>query len=246
MAKELDNFINNVCCADEWIAGPENHDFVLKMADILRKSYRGDELKRPDGYYKEENNVYIIEHFEFDSSKPFKGSLNKVELDRVNKDFNKVQNTQSIYHNQLNCNYTYDFYKKRLEETYNNHYKKIDGYKEILKNMGIINDNSIVTTIFCIEDTSALGSTNYKNYKPYIILPTHCKSFLDLFEQSLDLDIVICRSSYRNQVSFLDKNNISYYRNKELEDNEIMLIDWNPQVAGFSIDIPNNMSNTGK
>ena len=91
MAKELDNFIKNVCSASDWIAGTENHVHVLKIADVLRKSYRGDELKRPDGYYKEGNDVYMIEHFEFDSSKPFKGSLNKVELDRVNKDFNKVQ-----------------------------------------------------------------------------------------------------------------------------------------------------------
>ena len=148
MAKELDNFINNVYSMEEWIAGPENHDFVLKMADILRKSYRGDELKRPDGYYKEENNVYIIEHFEFDSSKSFKGSLNKVELDRVNKDFNKVQNTQSIYHNQLNCCYQYEYYKRRLENTYNSHYEKIAAYKEILKNRGIINDNSLVPQYF--------------------------------------------------------------------------------------------------
>ena len=31
MAVELDNFINNVCSADEWLAGPENHDFVEKL-----------------------------------------------------------------------------------------------------------------------------------------------------------------------------------------------------------------------
>lgn len=240
MAKELDNFIKNVCSASDWIAGTENHVHVLKIVDVLRKSYRGDELKRPDGYYKEGNDVYMIEHFEFDSSKPFKGSLNKVELNRVNKDFNKVPNAQSIYYNQINCNYTYDYYKKRLKDTYNNHYEKIDGYKEILKNMGIINCNSTVTTIFCIEDTSALGSILYKDNMQHIILPTRCKSFLDLFEESFDLDIVICRSAYHNNVSFLDKNNINYYRSNELEDNDIELINWNPQVVGFSI-----MLNTG-
>ncbi|MEE3350357.1 MAG: hypothetical protein VZR09_10015 [Candidatus Gastranaerophilaceae bacterium] len=62
---------------------------------------------------------------------------------------------------------------------------------------------------------------------------------MDLYEQSPDLDIVICRSSYRNQVSFLDRNNISYYRKTELKASDIELIDWNPQVAGLAINIPN-------
>jgi len=31
MAVELDNFINNVYGAAEWIAGPDNHDFVEKL-----------------------------------------------------------------------------------------------------------------------------------------------------------------------------------------------------------------------
>ncbi len=31
MAKELDNFINNVYSMEEWIAGLNNHDFVEKL-----------------------------------------------------------------------------------------------------------------------------------------------------------------------------------------------------------------------
>jgi len=236
MAVELENFIAKVSGVPQWQIGNETEENVSQDINALFKSYRGEELKRPDGYFIDDNTGYIIEHFEFDSSEPVAGSLNRRELDRVDKHFKDNLVLDTVCNQQLNCDYKYKFYKLRLETVFNKHYKNINDYKNILKEKGLQNDTNI-KTIFCIEDTSALGSIYYDDNRKFILAPTYCLSFLELFEKSTDLDIVITYSeggSSSKVVTYLDRNNIQFYKGNALIDEEIKLINWNVNVASFS------------
>ena len=241
MAVELDNFIEKVSNVPKWEIGNENEENASVVAGVLFNSYRGEELKRPDGYYIDDGVSYVIEHFEFDSSEPVSGSKNRRELDRANKYFRDNVVLDTVLHQQLKCDYKYSFYKARLEEVFKRHYDKIHEYKDIVREK-MSTDKDNIKTIFCIEDTSALGSIHYDEDGHKIILaPTYCLSFLELFEKSTDLDAVITYSegSSSNQVvTYLDRENLQSYKKYALRDEEIKLINWNVNIASIFMLLP--------
>ena len=81
MAVELDNYIKKIFSVSEWETGIERNDYVGNISNIICYSHREEEQERPDGYFIDNNIGYVIEHFEFDSSEPIAGSLNRKELD---------------------------------------------------------------------------------------------------------------------------------------------------------------------
>lgn len=240
MATELENFIEKVSNVPEWEIGNENDENISKIIYALLNSYRGEELKRPDGYYINDDSCYIIEHFEFDSSEPIAGSQNRRELDRADKYLKDNVIFDTVCRQSLNCDYKYQFYKTRLETTFTSHYKNINAYKNIIRERVSL-DNLTIKTVFCIEDTSALGSVYYDDERKLILAPTYCLSFIKLFENSPNLDIVITYSEVNSTskiVTLLDRNNLQYYKEKALRDEDIKLINWNVNIASFSTIIP--------
>ena len=211
-------------------------------------------FERPDGYLIDENLVYIIEHFEFDSSKitKKKGSISRRELGRVSREFKKYPaDNESAYIDELNIASSADSYINNAIQNMQNHYAKIKDYKNNLMLSNIIHPCSIVKVGFFIEDVTQLGSCYKSDNGLYPLNLVNCKEFLDYFDSCEDLDFCLCSNlSYENNdifslfnpslcptihrnLYFISKSSIAKYRQSQMSLKEIQYISFIPQVRGI-------------
>ncbi len=225
-------------------------EYENEVASLIKKMEQF-EKPSPDGYSKIGNKVLIIEHFEFDSAqkiykgKESKGSKNRKELDRVEKEVKKsLIEGNNFSKNVINCKYNIEQYIQNAISGFENHYKKIPSYKEHLRAENIINDDTETKVMFLIEDITPLTNLDCKSKKPIILVK--CDKFLDIFEKNKHVDYILCFSEDNKQddifsdhkteknIYFLSQSSIENYRNNELKVNEIEIIDLGlPQVSAF-------------
>ena len=87
----------------------------------------------PDGFCKYEDNVLIIEHFEFDSSNiNKKGSKNRQEIFRTSKYKPQKDVGIEIYRDEIKCDYTIENYVDNFEKQINELDEK---YKESFRDV---------------------------------------------------------------------------------------------------------------
>lgn len=103
---------------------------------------------------------------------------------------------------------------------------------------GLLSESKKVTTIFFIEDSTLLGNTFDsgewdKPSTPLILL--HCDFFLDLFENSPDLDCVIFGRFYDRGLWYIDHSIIDTYREHEVDTRNIQLFNYSPRSSGFKV-----------
>ena len=211
-------------------------------------------FERPDGYLAAENIVYIIEHFEFDSSKVVKkkGSISRSELGRVNREFEKYPvNSESAYLDELHIAPSADSYIKNAIQNMQNHYGKIQDYKDNLLSAGIITSSSIVRVGFFVEDVTQLGSY----YKADNVLQplnlVNSQEFIDNFVSCADLDFCLCANSYgtndifsvfspsfrgstiHRRLYFLSKLSIATYRQSQMSIAGMEYMAFTPRTVGL-------------
>lgn len=90
------------------------------------------EWDKPDGFSKLGDEVFIFEHFEFDSSTKSikKGSLNRQEIARVNRESSKMPPVDgAIMSDCICCEYNMKQYVDNAINVFNDHYEKITSYK---------------------------------------------------------------------------------------------------------------------
>ena len=205
VAKRLHEFLKSLYMSDEFksflykyvinkdlmFEGNQEIEFK-KMSDFFNSGI--NLLDRPDGFCKCEDNVLIIEHFEFDSSrKNSKGSTNRQELFRASNKKPSSHKEFEIYHDEIKCDYTIENYVNNAINNLNNHYKKVNYYIDSLKKEKIIANTSNVEILFCIEDTTVLGNFNSENGKPLFLL--YCAEFIQAIKPLTKLDYILCGSS---------------------------------------------------
>ena len=202
------------CSADkEYLEGLKNNYFPnLKPCK-----------KRPDAHSIVDNTILLIEHFEFDSSKPTsKGSIQhkisaqtdrEIESILFNDDFAVVAECV-----EKNGKYYVDNFSKQFKH----HLSRIDEYKiDIQIELSTKFSNFLVG--FVIEDSTCFGSTYYDKGIKYVDL-TLCKEFLDLFENTQGLDFVFFTSAKNDGTrfaSFVFKDSISEHRLHQIEVSKI-------------------------
>ena len=211
-------------------------------------------FERPDGYLTAENEIYIVEHFEFDSSKVAKkkGSISRSELGRVSREFEKYPvNSDSAYIDELQIAPSADSFIKNAVQNMQNHYGKIQGYKDNLLSAGIINPNTIVRVGFFIEDVTQLGSYHKTDSGLQPLSLVNCQEFLDNFESCTDLDFCLCanshgandifslfssplpRSTIHRCLHFLSKASIAKYRQNQKSIAGIEYMAFIPRTVGI-------------
>ena len=187
--------------------------------------YDGQRISRdaPDMVCLNGATALIIEHFEFDCYRAGKkGSKNKQEQARISKQGESLEIPEDglVYTDTIHGKSSYEDYIKNLTVNFNSHYKKIEAYKQNLLNDGLITPETNIKVSFLIEDVSPLPCT-YKermnesmNMKPIEL--AHSPEFLALFENSPELDYVLSCSttSDGHKVWFIDRNEISFYKNE--------------------------------
>ena len=233
MKNELRLFINNFLeNRDIKFFGEQETEFNNLLKFFNSRIYTYD---HPDGFCKYEDNVLIIEHFEFDSSNiNKKGSKNRQEIFRTSNYKPQKDVGIEIYRDEIKCDYTIENYVDNLIENFNNHYCKIEEYKDDLKEEKIITDNTHIETIFCIEDTTALGNIDSSTGEP--LIPLMCNEFIELIKSCTKLDYIIAGSSFgqNNYTWFSCTSKIDNYIKNSYDRNSKKIANLNPQtIIGF-------------
>lgn len=209
-------------------------------------------FERPDGYLVSADTVYIIEHFEFDSSEVLKGSTSRIELGRTEREFEKYPVDSRVpYSDELNITQSINNYMDNAIQNMRNHYKNIQKYKENLFDLGDVENKSFKVGFF-IEDKTVLGSHCKTNRGFQALSLVDCQQFLDEFENCTELDFCICanrftsgdmfslfgaapRSTMRGQLYFLSKASLHIYREKQKSISDIEYISIPTRTLGIKI-----------
>ena len=144
--------------------------------------------ERPDILSIYDNKIVAIEHFEFDSStaKNKKGSQNRIEIARVQRENNS--------HDKINCNYTTDNYIRNAIKNFENHYNRIEHYIENLKKEKVIKPHMEIKNLFLIEDATILGNIDINTKRSFSIL--HCDMFLNKLKNANKIDYILAFNSF--------------------------------------------------
>lgn len=171
--------------------------------------------ERPDILIISDTKIYGVEHFEFDDFKRKKGSTGKATIKKFEKDFkNDFKNTnmkdgyftKGIDLSKENLSTGYDFFVNNFLESFDEHYKKIDEYKENISNyLKDHNLNKEIEILFLIENSSLFTPLISKeNLQGCVYLPFHSKEIFEKLNNSPKLNGFIYLASFSN------KENISY------------------------------------
>lgn len=217
--------------------------------------------ERPDGYLVSRDTVYIVEHFEFDSSQTSrKGSTSRQELGRTKREFAAYPvDSGDAYTDALDIAPTMECYLENAERNMQGHYAKLSEYMERLKENGIIGDGSIVKCGFYIEDVTVLGNYTQDDNGLHPLLLTECKQFLDMFEDCPELDFCLCASSHRNpscdifslfdlkggispqmqrQLHFVSKASIQAHRARQKDTTALVFRTFSTNTLGIKVSFP--------
>ena len=246
MENEVTHFVEKYCQGSEIYYEGTGHG-VLEFRDFCKYTIVTDES--PDMFVKHEqkNAVLIMEHFRFDSSHTSKrkGSKYQCELSQIRQ---SMQSMTPISENlvrkstQIQTEKSYNNYVRNITENFQKHYTKIPLYRKNLEDIGIIDNLTDVKIMFCIEDITVFGNAvegDELNPLTPVVL-ARCPEFLDLLEQSPNVDYVLaCSESYytntRNHIFFIDRHEIQEYKRKSIDYKTKYFYDSKHRTTGIKI-----------
>ena len=220
--RDFDNIIRCLTCKSKITCNEEDGKNIKNLQPYFI-SLKPTQ-KRPDAYSVIDDNILVLEHFQFDNSKSTKKGSNQnlvsAETDRQLKIMSREDNEVTVMTEFVSR--TGKYYIDNFKQQFTNHAKNIEGYKlDIQKELKKEFNKWMVG--FIIEDASFLGSL-YRDSNLYCVDLTTDKEFLDLFEQTKNLDFVIF-SMTNNQdakiFSFLSRECINKQRKRQIEVSKI-------------------------
>lgn len=125
---------------------------------------RFEPFERPDIILPLEDNIFAIEHFEFDASNlARKESTDKRQFAERGRIFNNEFNQQHIPNEPfvsnilVNTQYSHQNYINNFKNGFENHVNKIEKYKENLVEKGKSKNLEDIVICFFVEETTPLG-----------------------------------------------------------------------------------------
>ncbi len=180
--------------------------------------------ERPDFYYIESDICYICEHFEFDASinKAKKGSMFKraehqtrVKIKHEFEDKmtnNPPSETEISNYGAISKGIHYkqdkNSWKSNFISAFDNHYLKIEDYRNNLISKKIINDKTIIKYIFIIEDTTIFGA--FKNIKmDKICYPFDFSFGIDVLQKAKRVNYFIFLNESQEELFFVNRSSFN-------------------------------------
>lgn len=200
--------------------------------------------KRPDAYAVIEDDILLLEHFQFNNTKVTKkGSEQHKVAAKSEQEFKRklVKDGDFAVLNEY-VERNGKSYIENFQTQFNSHYNKINDYKaEIQKQLK--KDFKNIYIGFLIEDASSLGSIYLNKDKMYCLDLLQTKEFLDVFEKAAKLDFAIfSMTGNANNLyqSFISRRSIDERRKNEIIANNIAAFLFEHSfVASGLIDIQN-------
>lgn len=198
--------------------------------------------KRPDAIAENETTLLLLEHFQFDNSRlNKKGSLQNQTAAKTKRELNNLLTDKefaTVNESVKKCGL---YYIENFRKQFDSHVKSIDSYKhEIQEESKKKYDKYLMG--FIIEDSSPLGSVYFDGGLKCVDL-VYSKEFLDVFEQTPQLDFVVFAMTGNEDnriLSFISQNTISLHRERQITVSSISkFLFENSICAGGKIYIPN-------
>ena len=223
-----------------------NDSLVSRFCDVL---YYGKtvECDAPDMYIKIDNEIWILEHFEFDCYKANrKGSTYKREKNRIDRAESELEPSEKgvVFHDTIKADSSYVNYIDNVTRSFRSHYEKVEQYKKNLLEEKIADDKTDFKIIFLVDDVSPLGSSYVDErgiWRPIVL--SHSKKFLQLLEESPLVDGVLSVSCGNSEkyIWFIDRRQINEYYNNVEDYDSCKFMDFKPHVVGVKIAIPDEL-----
>ena len=151
--------INEASCEDEIIE--QTKKYVSTLVDLTKFISTGG---LPDFFVSIGEEILILELFEFNASKTEKfGSLQNYRVDQILKDWDKYSKSDCLSETILMKKYEnknkYDlgYLIDNFYNNFNEHYSRIERYKERLVEERLVESGAVVKTAFIAVNTTELG-----------------------------------------------------------------------------------------
>lgn len=195
----------------------------------------------PDMVVLSDDSLILIEHFEFDCYKRTKkGSLSRGELARIDREETKLVATEegALYHGTIDKQNSLNDYNTNIKVVFEEHYKKIDSYLEIVNKMSVYKKSARIRVLFLIEDKSPLGvRTFFEDGMTPITLGKSC-DFLNFFSKMSRVDYVIACSKFdygRKLIWHISQKNIRRYIEQSIDFRECDYVRLTPNVISAKV-----------
>ena len=214
---------------------------LIAMFSSLKPSNR-----RPDAYAEKGDALLLLEHFQFDNSKPNRnGSVQHQTSANTDRELGALLNSQDFAVINETVKKSGAYYVENFKVQFDSHAKKINYYKREIQDVTKrIYDKYLMG--FVIEDASPLGSTYFDKHLKCVNL-LWSKEFLDRFERTNELDFVIfaMTGDEANRIlSFISRNTIPLHRKSQIVVSKIpRFLYENSYCASGNIFIPHNKVN---
>jgi hypothetical protein len=182
----------------------------------------GDEL--PFYYSKTGKEILITDHVTFNSGKKLTKQVdNFLDMFSSKRDLVRQQTKLSGRFKMLppisKGPSTARNYLANCAVSFGEHYNRLEEYKMMLQEKGIVRQGGRIKTCFFIEDVTPLGSYIVQADGMHELVLLYVKQFLDLFERSRELDHVFfgCFMGCSDSLWYMGRNEIKYYRKKEMD-----------------------------
>ncbi len=193
----------------------------------------------PDGYLRINNCIYIIEHFEYDSSfNNEHGSESKRESSRIRKEIDTEVKTINNYGESVTSIKEYDIdistdsLVSNFKKIFNDHNIKIDKYIKSLKKINVIQDTDDVKVVFLMEEATPLGTFHIVDgHKMTSFNILNIKECVDVLKDSR-VDYFFAFNTYcaDKKTTFISKDRLlKIEKNAKGKDN-FKILDWKPNV----------------
>lgn len=209
----------------------DNNDAAINLCKDLfveTNSVIFENQERPDILIISDKKIYGIEHFEFDDFKRRKGSTGKATIKKFEKDFLKEFDDASISDGYFrksidldkeNLLTGYDFFVNNFLETFNEHYEKIDEYKQNIHNFLIEkNLDRDIEILFFIENSSPFSPLITKEgYEKNLFLPFNSKEILEKLNSIQGLNGIIYLTRFNEDMKYIHSFNGGKMNNEIIE-----------------------------
>lgn len=183
-----------------------------------------EEFERPDMIAFDMNNLIILEHFRFDGTHEarkggMEGLREENELEQSFQSLCDGQTSTAIQVYSISRKETPEDYTRNLTKHYNAHYRRIPEYIARVITEKELQSHRISVGFFIENDYPPL-------YRAYSITGQQIgmvhlfdtKQFLDLFEDSPELDFVLFgHTSPQPELFYMDKTTIKFSRENEID-----------------------------